>query len=99
MLSHLLGIQDLESISLKYTDSAREHLVTVGPIPTAKNGDQILLIEDFLLSGKSLRCATELLQCDKSTVKTAALGYLPSAVVAPDYSLGIADMPPSFPWE
>jgi hypoxanthine phosphoribosyltransferase len=99
MLSHLLDVRDLASIGVRYSDAERQHLVVVGPMPTVGSGDHVLLIEDFLLSGKSLRQAATLLHRDDVHIKTASLGYLSTAVVTPDYSLGASDTPPSFPWE
>jgi hypoxanthine phosphoribosyltransferase len=99
VLSHLLSVTDVTSISVRYTDEARRHLVAVPPIPSVAQHDRLLLVEDFLLSGKSLGMAANLLRDRASELRTAALGYRSAADIIPDYSLWSRTEAPTFPWE
>jgi uncharacterized protein len=99
VLSQLLDVKDLASITVRYTDAARTQLVVCDPIPALMPGDRALVIEDFLLSGKSLELAAQSMHHSDADIKTAALGYLTDAVIVPDFSLGPQAKAPRFPWE
>jgi hypoxanthine phosphoribosyltransferase len=99
VFSQLLDVKDLASIAVRYTDTARTKLEVWGAAPVLVPGDRALVIEDFLLSGKSLAFAVESIHSPGVQIKTAALGYLASPVVVPDFSLGPRPDAPDFPWE
>jgi hypothetical protein len=99
VLSQLFDIADLSCISVRYEDARRTQPIVAGPLPVTTAGDRVLLVEDFLLSGESLRLAERSIQRTGVQVKTAALGFLPGTAVVPDYSLGPQDSSPRFPWE
>ena len=99
LLSDHIGVKKISSIGITYTDSSRSRReVYTIPDPIGSN-DRIILIEDALESGRSLVEARDLLVSKGATVWTAALYHRPDSVVIPDFSLGLLDSIPQFPWE
>jgi len=73
---------------------------TLYSVPTPiQRADQILLVEDALETGRSLRHALSVLASQAGSVRTAAYFYRPDAVIVPDYCVGPAAQIPAFPWE
>ncbi len=98
-LSDALRVSRIASIGMSYQDAERTRLVAYS-LPSIDEGrERILLIEDFLESGKSLAAARELLSPTAMEIHTAALFYSPTTIVIPDFSLGVLSSPPTFPWE
>jgi hypoxanthine phosphoribosyltransferase len=99
MLSKYLKVKEIKSYGISYADVARTELkVRDEPFP-AVHGTRILLVEDFLESGKSLAFCKELLEARTNRVKTFAVGYLSNSVIVPDFSLGIVPEIPKLPWD
>ena len=60
---------------------------------------KILLIEDFLESGRSMKHCAEQLSILKNTVKTFAVGYSNKSLIVPDYTSGLMSTIPQLPWD
>lgn len=99
MLSYRFEEAGIYSILLKYADEARTSLELRSPLPETGSGDRVLLVEDFLVTGRTVGHARTLFAPSGATCRTAALGYLADALVVPDFSLGPKSATPRFPWE
>jgi uncharacterized protein len=99
LLSGALGVQRIASIGVAYQGQDRDQ-ATLYSVPTPiQRADQILLVEDALETGRSLRHALSVLASQAGSVRTAAYFYRPDAVIVPDYCVGPAAQIPAFPWE
>ena len=99
LLSDALDVREILSIGMRYTDASRTSLVAYSlpaPLPTGK---RLLLIEDCLESGKSLREARRILESAGNEVRTACLFITDETPMEPDYFLARLPAPPRFPWE
>lgn len=99
LLSKYLGIKKLYSYGLTYADEARTQLVGYD-IPNPEIWEQkILLVEDYLESGKSMKYCAEQLSLLKNEVRTFAVGYSEKSLIIPDYSSGRLPSIPKLPWD
>jgi uncharacterized protein len=96
LLAKYLKIEEMYCLTIVKEGNDRHILSNITVELTGKN---ILLVEDFLESGKSLIAAKQYLEGLGATVKTASLSYQPSALVKPDYSNGEQATIPQFPWD
>ena len=99
LLSDALGVKEILSIGMRYTDASRTSLVAYSlpaPLPTGK---RLLLIEDCLESGRSLLEAKRILESAGNEVRTACLFITNDTSMEPDYFLVRLPAPPRFPWE
>ena len=99
LLSDRLGVKRLVSIGLAYEDAARTKLVPYSLPGEPTKGQKILLIEDRLESGRSLKRAAEILLEQGAIVKTACYFFRQDSVVEPDYYETQTDSDIIFPWE
>ena len=60
---------------------------------------KVLLVEDMLETGKSLKAAKEFLEAKGAEVKTACLYTVPRSAIVPDFSLKQIPEVIPFPWE
>jgi len=60
---------------------------------------KVLLVEDMIETGKSLKAAKELLESKGAEVKTACLYTMPKSEIVPDFSLKVMKEVVLFPWE
>lgn len=98
-LSDLLGIKNMASIGIKYTDkdrTAREIYSLPEPL---KKDMRILLVEDILESGRSMEEAAHILESRGCAVQTASLYIAKSALYVPDFYIDKFDLTPVMPWE
>lgn len=98
VLSSNLGVKDLLSIGIKYTDESRTTLHPYSKPDPMPIGKHILLVEDCLESGKSLEAAVNLFS-QENTVKSASLFITINTIYKSDYYLDTLVSPPTFPWE
>ncbi|MGH3912980.1 MAG: phosphoribosyltransferase [Pseudonocardiaceae bacterium] len=99
LLSNGTGVKRLSSIGIAYIDANRsQREVYTVPHPIDEDS-RILLVEDVLESGRSLVEARNILVLQGARVWTAAFYYRPDSTIVPDFSLGILDSLPKFPWE
>jgi len=99
LLSSRLSIARLSSIGVRYQgESRRDHTFYSFPDPINER-DYILLVEDVLETGRTLRDARQLLRTKAAEVRTGAYYYQQGSVIVPDYSLGATRHVPTFPWE
>lgn len=99
LLSDGLGVRELLSIGLRYSDATRTKLIAYSlpdPMPVAK---KLLLVEDCLESGRSLQEAKRLLEAAGNEVRTASLYITQQTRTMPDYHVSATATPPAFPWE
>lgn len=98
-LSDGLGVKKLSSIGLTYADKERKDLVFYSFPEPINEGEKILLIEDRLETGKSMKVALEALKVKGAFVKTASLFIRTDSIIVPDYFLSTRDENIIFPWE
>jgi len=99
LLSGALGVKEIVSIGMKYTDAARTVLATYStPAPMPSN-QRLLLIEDCLESGLSMAIARDILISAGNSVKTAALFVTSGTIHLPDFYNRPLNVAPRFPWE
>lgn len=92
-----LAIRDMYAVNVKKRSEERIVTTTIGE---ELSGHRLLLVEDVLESGGSLRAAKEYLETQKGAiVGTAALHFTAASEVIPDFSLGQIDAVPHFPWD
>lgn len=60
---------------------------------------KVLLVEDMLETGKSLKAAKEFLEAKGAEVKTACLYTMPQSEATPDFFLKQVSKLVEFPWE
>jgi hypothetical protein len=95
LIAEKLGIKDMYAITVKKQEGKRQVITKISEELTGK---KILLVEDALESGKSMRTAKKYLESKGAVVKTAALFIKGNSVINPDYSLEpVEDI--KFPWE
>ena len=99
LLSDRLNVKEIASIGIGYEDEARTKLKAYALPGLARTGLKVLLIEDRLESGKSLRKAFEILCEQGAAVKTAAYFSRTDSVMTPDYCLCQTNDDIIFPWE
>ena len=99
LLSDRLGVKRITSIGLAYEDTSRTELVAYSLPAEIKRGQYILLIEDRLESGRSLKRATEILEERGALVLTACYFFRSDSVVTPDFYVDQTDDDIIFPWE
>ncbi|MDR3424102.1 MAG: phosphoribosyltransferase family protein [Alphaproteobacteria bacterium] len=99
LLSRLLGVKKLCSYGLGYADKARTVIQVYQRVDPADDVRNILVVEDFLESGKCIKYATEELATRGRDVRTVALGYLEKTLLIPTYSLGRVEEIPPMPWD
>lgn len=99
LLATPLGVKRLYSYGLAYEDRERTKLAIYSePSPSLRNL-KLLLVEDYLETGKSMKFVAQRLLEKGNDVKTVALGYKAETVIVPTYSLGQVDGIPSLPWD
>lgn len=99
LLSSGISVQRMASIGVAYVDADRTRREFYS-VPTPIDGSyRVLLVEDALETGRSLQDARDYLRRCGTQVWTAAYFYMPHSVVQPDFSLGVVDTIPAFPWE
>ena len=98
-LSDLLRTKNLGSIGLKYEDNERTKLITYSKPTILEDCKKILLVEDMLESGKSIKWADEYYSKQGYEVKTTCLFIMKKTEFIPDFYVKTIDKKVSFPWE
>ena len=96
LLCRSLHIDDLYSVTVKKVGHKRKIL---SAIMTDFKDKKVLLVEDILETGKSLRVASDFFADKGAIVKTACLYTMPHTDIRPDYSLRVLTEVVQFPWE
>jgi len=99
LLSERLNVKRIASIGISYEDEERTKLTAYSMPSPIEKGQKILLIEDRLESGKSLKKATEIFKSQGADIKTACFFTSADSVIRPDYILEETDNQIIFPWE
>lgn len=95
MLSSLFKVKQLFSIWVEKTNSNRKVKYFSSPLIKKK---RILLVEDFLETGKSLEGAVDYLSKKGGNIRTLALFKSKCSIIVPDYFYSEIENI-SFPWE
>jgi hypoxanthine phosphoribosyltransferase len=99
LFSNVLGTKEIVSIGIKYGDQKRSDLVTYSiPHPFPRN-ERVLVVEDHLESGRSLKFAKQVFEENNNEVRTAALYVSDQSIFVPDYFCAQVTKTPHFPWE
>lgn len=96
LLSSRLGVKKMYCVSVEKIGEGRKVVTEITENITDK---KILLVEDMLETGRSLKVAKEYLESKGATVKTACLYTMAVSEITPEYSLKQVDSIPKFPWE
>lgn len=99
LLSSTLGIKKIYSYGVSYADKERTQLEIWSQPSPFLNNQSLLLVEDFLESGKSLVFVKEKLVQQGNTIKTFAVNYLEKSVLIPDFTIGQIETIPKLPWD
>ena len=98
-LSDLLNTKNLGSIGVKYEDEERTKLNTYSKPTIPKDCKKVLLVEDMLESGKSIKYAYEYYSAQGYETKTACLYIMNNTEFIPDFYIKTIDKKLKFPWE
>ena len=99
LLSDDLSVKNIASIGLKYKNAKRTELVAYSLPQIPDGAKDILLVEDMLESGKSLKWAYEHYKSEGYNVKTVSCYITEFTSFLPNYYLGKNDIDTKFPWE
>lgn len=99
LLSSRLDVRRMSSIGIIYADDSRTGRIIYSFPQPVGNEHRVLLVEDVVETGRSLRDACDYLTTHGAKVWTAAFYHQSTSVLSPDFSLGVCDEPPKFPWE
>jgi hypoxanthine phosphoribosyltransferase len=99
LLSRALNVKRLCSYGLTYTDETRTTISIYQKVERAADVQKILVVEDFIESGKCIKHAIDSLTTDTTDVRTASLGYLEKTILIPTYNLGCVAEIPKLPWD
>lgn len=97
-LSDLLHVKEMGSIGIKYEDYERTRLDIYSAPSIPENCKKLLLVEDMLESGKSIKWANEYYLDLGYETMTASLFIINRTIFVPNYYLKIIDQI-KFPWE
>ena len=98
-LSDLLHTKNIGSMGIKYEDDTRTKLITYSKPSIPQECKKILLVEDMLESGKSIKWAYEYYCNIGYDVKTACLFIMKKTEFIPDFYIKTIDEKIRFPWE
>lgn len=98
ILSDCLKVKNMGSIGIKYLDTDRTTLETYSKPTLPQDCKKILLVEDMLESGNSIKWAKDYYSEIGYQVKTACLFIMETTVFKPDYYLSVSEKV-QFPWE
>ena len=96
LLSAYLKVKNMYCISVVKNNNER-HIAT--EITEDISGKKILLVEDILETGKSIKAVKTYLEGKGANVKTACLYTMPLSEIKPDHYLNEVDSVLEFPWE
>lgn len=96
LLSTYLKVKKMYCISVVKNNEERS---VVTEITENISGNNILLVEDMLETGRSIKVAKAYLEEKGANVKTAGLYTMPVSEIKPDYFLKEIDSVLEFPWE
>lgn len=100
-LSHLLGVRACLSLSsISYGEKQKIHGPRLAFIPALDSFERVLIVDDIIDSGESMKLILETLksrfECD---FVTAALFYKETACCKPDFFINATNEWIKFPWE
>jgi len=99
LLAEALGIRDMASIGIKYAEPER-HTLSAYSIPSLlPSVNTILLVDDVLESGRSVRWAAEHFVDLGKRVVTAALLVTDDSRLSPDFCFQRVSSVPVMPWD
>ena len=101
MLGEYYGIREVYSINtIGYDDTKKLDCTKVFNMPTIKCANNILIVDDIVDSGDTLRLVIDTLSCAyvDATIKTASLFYKETASIKPDWHVKHADKWIDFFW-
>lgn len=102
-LTYMLGIKLTDAINVEFYTDVHETLpdpVLLAPLLDTESisGRRLLVVDDVVDSGRTLKLVVELLEGFGADVRSAVLYDKPTTVVAPDWSWKHTDQWIVFPW-
>lgn len=98
-LSDYLKVKNIASIGIKYIDDERTQLYAYSHPSIPDNINKVLIIEDMLESGKSIKWAQKYYEELGYNVKIASIYITDKTPFSPDYFCKKIDISTRFPWE
>lgn len=92
-LSEKLGIRNLVTLNaIHYDDQQKLDTIEISNIPQLSDGAKVLIVDDIVDSGESMRAILDTLQrkFPQTTFKTCAIYYKEDAIFIPDYKAKLA---------
>jgi hypoxanthine phosphoribosyltransferase len=99
LLSNFLGVKRLTSIGIGYSGAERATPVLYSLPSPLEPDESVLLVEDCLESGKSLRTAKALIEPRVKNVYTCSVYKITRTGFTADYTHETFADPPVLPWE
>ncbi len=101
-MAQALNIRNLYTLnSIYYENNIKKDKIKIFNVPDIKNARKILIVDDIVDSGETLKTVTKLIN-DKfphTTCKTATLFYKKTAIFKPDFTINEATHWINFFWE
>lgn len=98
LLAKYLSVKKLYSWGLKYQDVERTQLHSYDQPSPPLRGERVLIVEDFLESGRSMNFVCEILR-QENEIASFAINYHEHSVVVPDFTLGVVSTVPELSWD
>ncbi|KKR27625.1 MAG: Phosphoribosyltransferase [candidate division CPR2 bacterium GW2011_GWD1_39_7] len=96
LLSKSLKVKDMYCLTVKKVGEERK---VMSEIKEDFNNKNILLVEDMLETGRSLKVAEDYLLNKGANVKTVCFYVMSISEIKPDFYLKEVEVLPVFPWE
>ena len=88
MLGEFYGIREVYAVNtISYDETKKRESVTVFNLPTLKEGQRVLILDDIVDSGDTLVELLKVLKINYPTIifKTATIFYKPTAIIEPNW--------------
>ena len=99
LLSDKINVKKIASIGIAYEDNDRESLYLYSSPVFVGNDLNILIVEDRIESGRSLKLATDYFRKNSAIIRTASYYVQTDSIIIPDYYLSTTNENIIFPWE
>jgi uncharacterized protein len=99
VLSTFLNQKKILSVGTKYLDTQRKNLAIYSKPDPFPSGCRILIVEDCLESGSSIKLVKELFENSGNIVRTCSVYITPKTKFTPDFYAKKIDQVPKFDWE
>ena len=99
LLSDKINVKKIASIGIAYEHNDRERFSLYSSPVFVGNDLNILIVEDRIESGRSLKLATDYFRKNSAIIRTASYYVQTDSIIIPDYYLSTTNENIIFPWE